>query len=119
MKSSRIVLFLAAIVALTGFCGFLFGLILFAENRVSLILLALLVSGVIFTGWLVSRYAKVKKIIFFPALLFFALCVVSGLLYDWLVLPEGFKLIGFAAILAIAGWFMASRIKLALSTSRL
>lgn len=115
MKGTMIVFFLAVLVALTGFCGFLFGVMLSAEDRISLILVVLFAFGMLLTNWAVSSYVGVKKKIFIPSLPFFSSCVLGGLMYDWLVLPEGFKLIGLTVVLAVAGWFMVVRIKSAFS----
>ena len=57
-------------------------------------------------GFLVLRPVfKVAGKGLWPLLIFLATCFLSGLLYDQLVMPEGFKLLGFLVVMLAAGMY--------------
>ena len=101
--------------AISGFFAFALGSYIanmsrqLSDGTLSLLLVSFFVSSFLcffaMKGFLKSDAKKLR-----PFLGVLLACFVSGIAYDLIRVPEGFKLIGLSIVLLLVGWMAAKRV---------
>ena len=113
----RLLFIFISVVSITasGFFGLLTGVLLGQEVKSLLIVLMALLLSSLLTVISLRVVLRLKLIKLLPVFGFTVTCILCGLAYDRLLIPEGFKLIIIAILLVLAGFLISKSINNTLS----
>lgn len=99
------------LITVSGFFGVLTGVLIGQEGKSFLMALTVLLLSSLFSLISLRAALKLKLIKLLPVFGFTVTCIVCSLVYDRVLIPEGFKLIIMTILLLISGFLVSKSIK--------